>query len=277
MSIVEPTIKEQRLQGKVAIVTGAGTTKHGENVGTGEAISILLARHGARVLVADLDADRARRTKRTIEEAGGEASIVQADVTQEEDCRRMVDACVERYGAVHVLVNNAGAGKSGMVTEIEAGDFDTAIDVNLKGAAMAAKYAIPIMAASGGGSIINITSVDGMRAGWSRNIPYSVAKGAVTTLSTLMACHHGRDNIRSNCIAPGHIFGSYVHESFTPEMRELRRKAAPLGTEGNPWDIAWAAVFLASDESRWISGIVLPVDGGLLTATPLAMRDQILS
>lgn len=272
-----PDPSGSRLENKVAIVTGAGTTAYGDNVGTGEAISILLARHGAKVLVADLEAERAERTRQTIVDAGGEASILVADVTSQKDCKRMVDTCVERYGGLHILVNNAGAGKGGKVTEIDSADFDSAIDVNLKGAAMASKYAIPAMGASGGGSIVHVVSVDGLRAGWFPNVPYSAAKAAVINMSTLIACHHGAENIRSNCVAPGHIYGSFIHGSLSPELRDLRRRAAPLGTEGNAWDIAWATVFLASDEARWISGVVLPVDGGLTTATPLAMREQILT
>jgi NAD(P)-dependent dehydrogenase (short-subunit alcohol dehydrogenase family) len=267
--------KSDRLAGKVAIVTGAGPTRARDNFGTGQAIAIHFARQGARVMIADHDVGRAELTRETILAEGGEASVTEADVADEASCRAMVDACVDRYGDVHVLVNNAGAGKSGTVTEIEAADFDLAVDVNIKGAAMASKYAIPQMAKAGGGSIVNITSIDGLRTGGIRNVPYSVAKAGLTHLSTLIACHHGHQNIRSNCIAPGHIFGSYVHNFLTPEVRERRRRAAPLGTEGNAWDVAWAAVVLASDEARWVSGIVLPVDGGLLTATPLAMFDAI--
>ncbi|MBN8995044.1 MAG: SDR family oxidoreductase [Rhizobiales bacterium] len=269
------TEKCRRLAGKIAIVTGAGTTQARDNFGTGQAIALLFARQGAKVLVADLDADRAELTRQTILAEGGEAAVVRANVAEEAGCRAMVEACVKEYGGVHVLVNNAGAGASGTVTDIGAADFDLAVDVNIKGAAMAAKYAIPVMAEAGGGSIINITSIDGMRTGGIRNVPYSVAKAGLSHLSTLMACHHGHQNIRSNCIAPGHIYGSYVHNFLTPDIRERRRRAAPLGTEGNAWDVAWAAVFLASDEARWISGIVLPVDGGLATATPLAMFDAI--
>ena len=262
-----------RLQDKIAIVTGAGTSD--SIAGTGQATAILFAQHGAKVLLVDLDVNRAKETQTTIENAGGIASVFQADVTSEADCIAMMKACREQYGGLHILFNNVGAYGPGMVTEVEEGILDHAIDVNLKSMILTCKHAIPLMIASGGGSIINVSSIDGLRTGWSQNVPYAVAKAGVTQLTRVTAVHHGRDNIRVNCIAPGHIHGAFVSQ-IPPEARELRRKAGPLGTEGNAWDVAWASVFLASDESRWISGVVLPIDAGLLAATPLAVYDNLL-
>jgi len=131
------------------------------------------------------------------------------------------------------------------------------------------------MAAGGGGSIIHVSSIDGLRAGASHNVPSSVAKGGLVTLTKAMAVQHGRDNIRVNCIAPGHIHAPFV-ASMTEEQLELRRRAGPLGITGDAWDVAWAAVFLASDEARWISGVILPIDAGLLAATPLAVIDNLI-
>lgn len=261
-----------RLEDKVAIVTGAGTS--GPMPGTGQATSILFARHGARVLLVDLEIGRAEETLAAIERDGGQASVFRADVTVEDDCRAMIKVCMERYGALHILFNNVGMGVGGMVTEIEEPVLDRAIDVNLKSMILTCKHAVPIIAASGGGSIINVSSIDGLRTGFSRNVPYAVAKAGVVQLTRTMAVHHGRDNIRVNCIAPGHLHAPFVAD-IPEEMRELRRKAGPLGTEGNAWDVAWAAVFLASDEARWISGVVLPIDAGLLAATPLAVWDNL--
>ena len=136
---------------------------------------------------------------------------------------------------------------------------------------LASKYAIPKMIEAGGGSIINIASVDGIRAGVWENVPYAAAKGAIVNLTSHMAVHHGRDNIRVNCIAPGMIHAPFV-SSTPPQLRELRRRGSPLGIEGTAWDVAWAGVFFASDESRYISGVTMAVDGGLLAATPLSMR-----
>lgn len=265
-------MSDKRLQGKTAIVTGAGT--RGPMVGTGQATAILFARHGASVLLVDLEVERAQETQTAIAMEGGQASVFQADVTQEEACRALVDACVERYGGLHIVFNNVGASGPGKVTEVEEAVWQRALDTNLKSAVLVNKYAVPKMAASGGGSIIHVSSIDGLRAGMTTNIPYSVAKGGLVTLTKAMAVHHGREGIRVNCIAPGHLYAPFAAQ-ISEETRELRRKAGPLGTEGDAWDVAWAAVFLASDEARWISGVVLPIDAGLLAATPLAVWENL--
>ncbi len=128
------------------------------------------------------------------------------------------------------------------------------------------------MMASGGDSIINVSSIDALRSGtMAAIIPYTASKGGVISMTTAMAVQHGRDNIRVNCIVPGFLYTPLVAPLVTEEMRELRRQSAPLGTEGTAWDVAWAAVFLAGDEARWITGVVLPVDAGLLATTPLSM------
>ena len=138
------------------------------------------------------------------------------------------------------------------------------------------KYAVPKMMDAGGGSIINMSSIAGVRAGsGAASVPYSASKAGVIGMSETMAVHLGRDNVRVNVIAPGHIYTPMVGGTMEPITRERRRKAGPLGVEGNAWDIAYAALFLASDESRWVSGVVLPVDAGLLAATPLAMYSRI--
>ena len=261
-----------RLHNKIAIVTGAGT--RGPMPGTGQTTALLFARHGAKVLLVDLDMERAEQTLAAIEQEGGQATVFKADVTNEGDCRAMVDACLEHYGGLHILFNNVGTYGPGMVTEVEEADWNRSLDINLKSMVLTCKHAVPKIAASGGGSIINISSIDGLRAGGSRNIPYAVAKGGIVALTKNMAVHHGRDNIRVNCIAPGHLYAPFVAH-ISSEKRELRRKAGPLGIEGDAWDVAWASLFLASDESRWISGVVLPIDAGLLAATPLAVLDNL--
>ena len=264
---------DARLKDKIAIVSGAGSS--GSLAGVGDATAILFARQGAKVLLVDRDLERAETTLSVITEAGGTASVFQADVCREADCRAMVAACQDRYGGLDILFNNVAAYGLGMVTEVEETELDHALAVNLKSAMLSCKQAIPLMAGSGGGSIINIASIDGLRAGFSRNVPYAVTKGGLVQLTRVTAVHHGRDNIRVNCIAPGHIHGAFVRH-LDEETRARRRKVGPLGTEGDAWDVAWAAVFLASDESRWISGVVLPVDAGLLAATPLAVMDNLL-
>ncbi len=259
-----------RLGGKVAIVTGAGSS--GPGIGTGKAISILFAREGARVLLVDQVGARAEETLSAVREEGGEAAVCEADVTNADDCQRLVKAAKERYGRLDILVNNVGILGPGSVLEVKEEDWDRVLDVNLKSMLLTSKNAIPEMIAGGGGSIINLSSIAGLRAGsGGASIPYAVSKGGVIALTTQMAVHHGRDNIRVNCIAPGHIYTPMVAGGMREEMRELRRRAGPLGSEGTAWDVAWATVFLASDEARWITGVVLPVDAGLLATTPLAM------
>jgi NAD(P)-dependent dehydrogenase (short-subunit alcohol dehydrogenase family) len=264
-------MSEGRLAGKVAIVTGGGS--RGGELGTGEATAICLAREGASVVVADIAAENAERTVAAIASEGGEASTFIGDGCQSDASSSMIDAAVERYGGLHVLMNNLGyrsqaktrgRGVDGLVEE----QFDAAVALNLKTATLASKYAIPAMKANGGGSIINVSSVDGLAAGHSYGVPYGVTKGALHMLTISTAAYHGRDGIRANCIAPGHLHSSFT-SAIDPKLRDLRRRVVPLGTEGTPWDVGWLAVFLASDESKWISGVTIPVDGGLFAAQPL--------
>ncbi|MBI4640987.1 MAG: SDR family oxidoreductase [Candidatus Tectomicrobia bacterium] len=252
-----------RLAGKVAIVTGAGS--RGPGLGNGKATAILFAREGARVLLVDLYADRAEETLAQIREEGGEASALQADVTQARDCQRIAEVAVERYGALHILHNNVGIGLGGSVVDVDEAQWDRLMAVNLKSMMLTSKYAIPKMIESGGGSIINVSSVAGLRG--HDLTPYAASKGGVIALTISMAVQHAPDNIRVNCIAPGRVYTPLVAENMTPERREQRRLSAPLQTEGTAWDVAWAAVYLASDEARWVTGVVLPVDGGLTMTT----------
>jgi NAD(P)-dependent dehydrogenase (short-subunit alcohol dehydrogenase family) len=262
--------RQPRLEGKVAIVTGAGSS--GPGVGTGKAISILAAREGCRVLLVDRERERAEETLSTIREEGGEAQIFQGDVTSGADCRRMVEATADLYGRLDILVNNVGILIPGTVLDVEEEDWDRVLDVNLKSMMLTSKYAVPRLIEGGGGSIVNLSSILGLRAGTlSDSAAYSASKGGVIALTTTMAAQLGRQNIRVNAIAPGFLYTPMVVPLVTEEARDLRRRAAPLGTEGTAWDVAWATVFLASDESRWITGVVLPVDGGILATTPLGM------
>ena len=263
-----------RLEGKVAIITGAGSS--GPGLGTGKAASILFAREGAKVLLVDRNPRAAEETLVTIREEGGEASVFGADVTLAADCEAIAEAAAERYGAVHILFNNVGITGPGSPTDVEESVWDNVLNVNLKSMMLTTKYTVPKMIDAGGGSIINMSSVAGVRAGsGAASVPYSASKAGVIGMSETMAVHLGRDNVRVNVIAPGHIYTPMVGGTMEPVTRERRRKAGPLGVEGNAWDIAYAALFLASDESRWVSGVVLPVDAGLLAATPLAMYSRI--
>ena len=263
-----------RLANKVAIVTGAGTRS--QNVsGVGVATAKAFADQGAKILIVDMDETAAQITESAITEAGGEASIYVADVAHESGCRELVEAAVESYGKLDILMNSVGILGRGSVMEIEEDSWQRVLDVNLKSMAFISKFAVPAMIDSGGGSIINISSVDGIRAGMSHSITYAASKGGVIAMTRAMAVHHGRDNIRVNCIAPGMIYTSMV-EAVNEKRRELRRQIAPLGTEGTAEDVALAAVFLASDESKWITGVLLPVDAGLMAAGPQSILSNII-
>lgn len=257
--------KEGRLAGRVAIVTGAGSS--GPGIGNGKAASVLFAREGAKVLVVDQVKERGEETLSLILEEGGEASVFEADVTRAEDCQRMVEAAVERYGRLDVLDNNVGISRRGNVLEVSEEDWDHVMTVNVKSIVLTSRYAIPRMMEAGGGSIINISSIAGLRA--HSSTPYTTSKAAVIGLTMSMAADHGKDNIRVNCIAPGLVYTPMVAPRMDESLREIRRSASPLGTEGTAWDIASAALYLASDDARWVSGVVLPVDGGLLSLSPV--------
>ncbi len=263
----------KRLDGKIALVSGAG--QRGNVVGTGRASAILFAQAGAKVCLVDWNAESAAETQSIIESDGGTAFVKQADVTKDQDCETIIESCVKEYGSLDIVLNNVGGPGEGDVTKITEELWQDSLDRNLKSAAFVSKYAVPAMAASGGGSIIHVASIDGYRAGASKQVPYSVAKGGVIQLTRTMAVHHGRDNVRVNCIAPGHLNGPFV-EKIPNDLREMRKRAGPLGTEGDAWDVGWAAVFLASDESKWISGVILPVDAGLQAATPLSVLHNLV-
>ena len=257
-----------RLAGKVAIITGAGSS--GPGVGTGKAAAILFAREGAQVLLVDLAPERAEETLSLIQSEGGEAAVFAADVTRAEDCRRMVDAAIDRYGRLDILDNNVGISRRGTVLEIGEEDWDYVMAVNVKSIVLASKYAIPQMRESGGGSIINISSIAGLRA--HSSTPYTTSKAAVQGLTISMAADHGPEGIRVNCIAPGLVYSPMVAPRMDADLREIRKNAAPLRTEGDSWDIGYAALFLASDESRWVNGVILPVDAGLTAVTPVTYQ-----
>ena len=258
----------RRLEGKVAVVTGAGSS--GPGIGNGKATSILFAREGAKVVLVDAVRDRVEETWKTITEEGGDAITVTADVTKIGDCQRMIDSAIEKYGQLNILDNNVGISRRGTVVEVSEEHWDQVMSVNVKSIVFASKYAIPKMMDAGGGSIINISSVAGLRA--HQSTPYTTSKAAVIGLTFSMAADHGPDNIRVNCIAPGLVYTPMVAPRMSEQLRDERRDATPLGTEGTAWDIAWAALYLASDESRWVTGTVIPVDAGLTITTPVTYR-----
>jgi NAD(P)-dependent dehydrogenase (short-subunit alcohol dehydrogenase family) len=251
----------RRLDGKVAIVTGAGSRADG--IGNGRAAAVLLARHGARVALVDANRGWAEDTARMIAAEQGEAEVLEADVTDPAACAASVRAAVSRWGRLDILVNNVGiGGPPGTAVEVDPAAWDQAMRVNVTSMMLTAKYAIPEMRKAGGGSIINIASVAGL-AGGHPSLLYPTSKGAVVNMTRAMAAHHGSEGIRVNCVAPGMVYTPMVYSrGMSPELREARRERSLLKTEGTGWDVGNAVLFLASDEARWITGVVLPVDAG---------------
>ncbi len=249
-----------RLPGKVAIVTGAGS--RAEGIGNGRAAAVLFAREGARVLLVDQSREVAEATLGMIRDEGGEAAVFAADVTRSEDCRAMVAEAVGRWGRLDILDNNVGIGGRATVVEVDEAEWDHLMRVNVTSMMLACKHAIPAMARGGGGAIVNISSISALRP---RGLtPYSVSKGAVIALTRAMAIDHAPQGIRVNCIAPGPVYTPMVYAGgMSEELRERRRSASPLGVEGTGWDVGYAALYLVSDEARYVTGIVLPVDGGV--------------
>ncbi|MFC5753893.1 SDR family NAD(P)-dependent oxidoreductase [Actinomadura rugatobispora] len=266
-----------RVEGKVAIVTGAGSTP-GPGVGTGKATAVALAREGASVLLVDLHPERAEETRAMIAEEGGKAEVFAGDATRAEACEAMVRTAVEAFGTVDVLVNNIGLASLGTVVDTTEEAWDRALDINLRTAFLASKYAVPVMAAKGAGSIVNIASISALRG--DGTLAYSAAKGGLIAMTVDMAYSHGREGIRVNAIAPGHITTPMVMSVSAPGpradfMNTMRSEAGLLGTPGTGWDVAWAAVYLASDEARWVTGATLPVESGVLSVTPLMMAPRL--
>lgn len=263
----------------MAIVTGAGSTP-GPGMATGRATAIVLAREGASVVVADRAVDRAEETRSLIEDEGGTAVAFVGDMAVAADCDAMVATAVDRFGGLDVLVNNIAATQRGDVVSTSEADWDRVLDVSLRTVLLASKAAVPAMVARGGGSIVHIGSIAATRG--TGNAAYAAAKGGMHALAVDMAFSHGRQGIRVNVVAPGHITTPLMFSNLgvTPETEHRQRMAAAsnlLGTEGTGWDVAWAAAFLAGDEARWITGVTLPVDGGVTAVTPLLMAGAMRS
>ncbi len=258
-----------RVEGKVALVFGGGQTP-GETIGNGRATAILLAREGATVIVVDRDLSSAEETASMIAEAGGTALAVAADVISEQDVRVVVNGCRSEFGRIDILHNNVGASLAlgdAVATELEAEAFDRLVAVNLRGMWFACKYAIPWMREQGGGSIVNISSM-AVRAPYPY-LGYKATKAGVVALTENIAAANARYNIRANVILPGLMNTPMAIESRvaagTPreEVIAQRDRQVPLGRKmGTGWDVAYAALFLHSDEAKFITGVSLPVDGG---------------
>ncbi|MGD8863068.1 MAG: SDR family NAD(P)-dependent oxidoreductase [Myxococcales bacterium] len=257
-----------RLEGKTALVIGGGQTP-GETIGNGRAMAALFARQGAKVVVGDRDPESAQQTVEMIEAEGGAAAVQTLDVTDDGQCAAAIAACVQRFGRLDVLVNNVGIGTGdGGVTRITDEAWDLIYEVNLKGALHACRHALPVMREQGSGVILNISSIASICA--APLVAYKSSKAALNAFTHTLATGNAKYGIRANAILPGLMNTPMAIEAIAA-ARGISREAliaerdrmVPLrGGMGSAWDVAHAALFLASDEARFVSGVLLPVDGG---------------
>lgn len=264
-----------RLRGRTAVITGAGS--QGSMPGTGAAMSVLFASEEANVVVLDVDETRAQHTLEAVKSIGGHGVVSVTDITDETACIQAAEFAVSEFGSLDVLVNNAA------IAPAEQNDnsdemWQRVLDINLRGAKLMSDAAITHMRAQGRGSVVMISSISGFRAGG--GIAYTAAKAGMIGLAKALAFNHGRQGIRANVVAPGHVaipmglgYGGWKDSGVN--MRAMRAHASMLGTEGDGWDIAYAALFLASDESRYVTAVTIPVDGGAIEVFPIVMHEHL--
>ncbi|MGY1634490.1 SDR family NAD(P)-dependent oxidoreductase [Geodermatophilus sp. SYSU D01186] len=251
------------MTGRSALVTGGGQQSTKEP-GVGYAISRVLAAHGARVAVLDRDLAAAQRTVEAIEGDGGKAIAVVADLLDDEACKRAVEETVGQFGGFDTLVNNVAVGDRAGIFEVTPERFHQLMDLNLTTAWQMTRHAVEVLPS--GSAIVNISSV-GVRAR-GPGMVYNLAKAGLENMTVGAANTLGERGIRVNCVQVGAIWGAFAAANMSPEMRAIRKGWSGLGTEGSPWDIAQAVLFLSSDRARWVSGQILSVDGGPSSPKP---------
>ena len=261
----------ERLKGKTALVVGAGSI--GPGWGNGKATAVTFAREGAQVFCVDRNAAAAEETVSIIVSEGGKATAFGADASREGDIAAMVGACLDAHGRIDVLDNNVGIAETGSVTDVSEADWDRVFAVNLKSAFLAMKHVIPVMVAQGGGSIINISSIASIRHLGISYVTYATTKAAMNQMTRTTAVEFAPRKVRVNAILPGLMKTPMVEHSAglaasyaggdVEAMWRKRAAQVPMGEMGDAWDVANAALFLACDDSRYITGIELVVDGGI--------------
>ncbi len=260
-----------RLKDKVAIIVGAGQ-QPGDTIGNGRAISILFAREGAKVMLVDKNLDSALETKSMIDKEGGESFVFEVDIVKEDNCKRIAEKCNEFYDRIDILVNNVGIGEEDRsLVNLSEEIWDKIFDVNLKGMFFTCKYVLPVMEKQGSGSIINISSAAAVCA--VRYVAYKISKSGVNSLTHQLAMKYAKKGIRVNAIMPGLLNTPIAIEGMAratgrpkENIIKIRNSMVPLkGGMGDAWDTAYAALFLASDEAKFITSVILPVDGGQIS------------
>lgn len=259
-----------RLAGKVALVTGAGSV--GPGWGNGRAAAVLFAREGARVVVVDRDPVAAAETARLIDEEQREVLVLEADVTDLASVNAMAASALKKFGRIDVLLNNVGGSIPGGPEEMSVEEFRGQLDINLTSVFITAKVVLPTMAKQGGGAIVNVGSIGGLRHLGHDHVGYSASKSALVQFTRQIAVRYARNNIRCNTVIPGMIDTPLLEHRVSRQkgrgdLATLRREAqtrVPLGRRGDAWDVAYAALFLASDEAKYVTGTEILVDGGLM-------------
>ena len=251
-----------RLAGKVALISGAAAGVQGELMGFGGAAARLFAQEGAKVVLTDIRDEPGQRTANEISESGGEAIYLHLDVTSEAEWVRVVEAAVARFGRLDILVNNAGSGARYRVEDTSEEDWDGQMNVHAKGVFLGTKHAIPQLRKVGGGSIINVSSIYGL-VGSETSTAYHAAKGAIRLFTKSAAIQYANENIRVNSVHPGYAHTPLTDRGYQdPDYFENIRSRIPMGRVGNAYDIAYGMLYLASDESSFVTGSELVIDGG---------------
>jgi NAD(P)-dependent dehydrogenase (short-subunit alcohol dehydrogenase family) len=248
-----------RLKDKVAIVVGAGSIRPG--IGNGKATAILFAKEGAKVACVDLRLDAAEETVGTIKSQGGQAIAISADATKEEGARKIIERVISDFGKIDILFNNVGIGLGDRGLKITEKDWDTVMNTNLKGIMAVCKYVVPEMIKDGGGAIVNNASMAAFYGHY--NYPYAASKAGVVALTRSLAVGLAKYNIRVNCVAPGLIATPMVEGLMGPRRDSTVEQRVPLKRHGKAEEVAYAVLFLASDEASFITGQSICVDGGM--------------
>jgi NAD(P)-dependent dehydrogenase (short-subunit alcohol dehydrogenase family) len=255
-----------RLKDKIALVIGAGSS--GPGWGNGKATAALFAREGACVIAVDVNRDAVEDTRAVILAEGGRCEALVADATSPGDVERVVGATLEQFGRIDVLHNNVGGPVMGDPISASLEDWQRALDLNLTSAFLVCKHALPAMQRQGGGAIVNVSSLASIQINAYPYFGYLTAKAGLNHFTRALAVHFARDGIRANAVLPGVMDTPLIYREIADQhadienMRKKRHAASPMGRMGDAWDVAYASLFLASDEAKYITGVCLPIDGG---------------